>query len=129
MKGLWKNVELAKKVQASKSLWNPLRWYFLSFILCPPGLRFDGPDASIYKARVLFPASLCTWYPVLRPLPMPSSPSGGWSRILTEPPSRLNIRHESEVGGGGRVPVERTIFPAMGVAGVPGRILKTISKH
>ncbi|ELK01636.1 Beta-1,4 N-acetylgalactosaminyltransferase 2 [Pteropus alecto] len=62
-----------------------------------PGLRFDGPDASIYKARVLFPASLCTWYPVLRSLPMSPPPSGGWSQILTEPPSRLNIRHESEV--------------------------------
>lgn len=108
--------------QKGASLQEPLEFsqmfvcLFLSFFLCPPGLKFDGPDAPIYKARVPFPASLCTWYPVLRSLPVPPSTRGGWSQILTEPPSRLNIRHESEVGGGRRVHIEGTIFPATGVA-------------
>lgn len=72
----------------------------MSFFLSPPGLQFDGPSAPTYQARAPFPVSLCTWHPVLGSLPMIPSPRGGCSQILTEPPSRLNIGHESDVGRG-----------------------------
>lgn len=71
--------------------------FVFCLFLCPPGLQFNGPNASIYEARVpsqpLVDLASC---------PRLTVPSGGWSRILIGPPSRLNNRRESEVGGGKR---------------------------
>lgn len=66
--------------------------------LCLPGLQFDGPKASIYEARVPFPASLCSWHLVLDSLSVHPSSRAGLFQIVTDLPSRLNTRHESEVG-------------------------------
>ena len=93
-------MESGRKVGDAESLWNPLRYCFLFCpLVCilqvsslmdptPPSTRQESLSQSFCALGIL---SLTHG-----PCPLPQS------QILAEPPSGLHIRHQSEVGGGGK---------------------------